>query len=116
MGGMNENWLILHNLFDVQTGSGVFAKDASFDHIIKDNTFVVRDTKAPFMILMTADCIGIELIDNRVYGGNARLKVGLGKLKIEKGNQILPFSEDYERVEPAIPSIFEWQKKIQLAQ
>jgi hypothetical protein len=111
MGGMNEAWLILYNRFDVQKGCGIFAKDASFDHIIKGNTFILRDSLSHFIIAMTADCIGIELIGNRVYGGNGRLKAGLGKLKVEKANQILPLDTKHEKIEPLIPSIFEWQKK-----
>lgn len=113
MGGMNENWLIVYNRFDVQKGGGVFAKDASFDHIIKGNTFILRDGISPFMTIMTADCIGIELIGNRVYGGNGRLKVGLGKPAVEKINQFLPLAINHEKIEPIIPSIFEWQKMIQ---
>ena len=88
MGGMNENWLILYNRFDVQKGRGVFVKDASFDHIIKGNTFILRDGISPLMTIMTADCIGIELIGNRVYGGNGKLKVGLGKLQVAKGQSV----------------------------
>jgi len=112
MGGMNENWLIVYNHFDVQKGGGVFAKDASFDHIIKDNTFILRDSISPFMTIMTADCIGIELIGNRIYGGNGKLKVGLGKLETEKANQFFPLTTKHEQIEPIIPSIFEWQKMI----
>ncbi len=112
MGGMNENWLIVYNRFDVQKGAGVFAKDASFDHIIKDNTFILRDGISPFMTIMTADCIGIELIGNRIYGGNGKLKVGLGKLETEKANQFFPLTTKHEQIEPIIPSIFEWQKMI----
>ena len=40
MGGMNENWLILYSRFVVGSGPGVFAKTASFDHIIRGNVFV----------------------------------------------------------------------------
>jgi hypothetical protein len=115
MGGMNENWLILYNRFDVKKGVGIFAKDASFDHIIKGNTFILRDSISPFMTIMTADCIGIELIGNRVYGGNGELKVGLGILKADEENRFFPLTTKYEKIEPIIPSIFNWQRKIQVA-
>ena len=111
MGGMNENWLILYNRFDVQKGGGVFAKDASFDHIIRGNTFILRDGVSPLMTIMTTDCIGIELIDNRVYGGNGRLTVGLGKPQVARGNRFLPLITESEQIQPVIPSIFEWQKQ-----
>ena len=65
------------------------------------------------MTIMTADCIGIELIGNRVYGGNGRLKVGLGKPEVERTNQFLPLGNNFEKVEPIILSIFKWQKMIQ---
>jgi hypothetical protein len=113
---MNENWLILYNRFDVQNGAGIFAKDASFDHIIKGNTFILRDTISPFMTIMTADCIGIELIGNRVYGGSGRLKIGLGKLKTEEANEFHALTTKYEKIEPIISSIFEWQKAIHVVQ
>ena len=47
MGGMNESWLILHNRFTVDSGAGVFAKPTSFDHIIKNNVFILKDDKSP---------------------------------------------------------------------
>ena len=110
MGGMNENWLILYNSFDVQKGAGIFLKDASFDHIIKGNTFILRDSVSPFMTIMTADCIGIDLTGNRVYGGSGRLKNGLGILNKDEANQLLPLTTEYEKIGPVIPSIYAWQK------
>jgi hypothetical protein len=49
MGGMNENWLILYNRFAVDAGPGVFAKTASFDHIIRGNVFVLRTASRPLL-------------------------------------------------------------------
>ncbi|UCG48268.1 MAG: hypothetical protein JSU94_00540, partial [Phycisphaerales bacterium] len=60
MGGMNENWLILYTRFLVDSGPGVFAGTASFDHIIKGNTFILKDGKSPMIHLATADCVGVE--------------------------------------------------------
>ena len=70
MGGMNENWLILYNRFQVESESAVFAKTASFDHIIRGNVFALGNPKQPAVRLSTDDCVGIELIDNTVYGGS----------------------------------------------
>lgn len=114
MGGMNENWLILHNRFRVGSGTAVFAKDASFDHIIAGNTFVMQDTSKPAITLAKRDCIGVEVRDNTVYGGNGKLSSG-AKLLLEQNNRLLPLSNaptaDVARSQPKVPSIFEWQRQ-----
>jgi len=69
---MNENWIILHNRFTVDSGPGIFAKTVSFDHIIKNNTFIIKDKKSPMIQLATADCIGIEIDRNTLHGGNGK--------------------------------------------
>ena len=108
MGGMNENWLILHNRFTVQKGYGVFAKTASFDHIIKDNVFILKDKSKPCVFLASADCIGVELTGNILYGGNGKCAAGSGKPVLLEDNQALLLT-DAPRPKPAIPSIYEWQ-------
>jgi len=110
MGGMNENWLILHNRFIVDNGPGVSAKTASFDHIIKDNVFVLKDKESPMVRLGTPDCIGIEIIGNKLYGGNGRLLVGKTNDTIVKDNKTLPLG-DAPRPMPKLVSIYEWQNK-----
>jgi hypothetical protein len=124
MGGMNENWLILHNRFTVDKGPGVSAKTASFDHIIKDNVFVLKDKKSPMVQLGTPDCTGIEIIGNRFYGGNGRILAGKTSDTIVKDNKAFPIGDAprlrVEGVPPSIrgqdardtvPSIYEWQNK-----
>jgi hypothetical protein len=124
MGGMNENWLILHNRFIVDKGPGVSAKTTSFDHIIKDNVFVLKDNKSPMILLGTPDCVGIEIIGNKLYGGNGRFLSGRTSDTIVKNNQALPLDDAprlrVEGVPPSnrgleardtVPSIYEWQKK-----
>jgi hypothetical protein len=108
MGGMNENWLILHNRFTVDSGAGVFAKPTSFDHIIKDNVFIIKDGKSPMVSLAAPDCIGIELIDNKLYGGNGHIVSGKAKPALVENNKTLP-SGSAPRPIPKIPSIYEWQ-------
>jgi len=110
MGGMNENWLILHNRFVVDSGPGVSAKTFSFDHIIRGNVFVLKDGKSAMIHLATADCIGVESLGNTLYGGNGRLVSGPGTLLSSEGNQTLPLS-DPPRPQPRIPSIYEWQQQ-----
>ena len=110
MGGMNENWLVLHNRFIVDKGPGVSAKTASFDHIIKDNVFVLKDKKSPMVTLGTPDCIGIEMIGNKLYGGNGRILSGKVSQTIVKDNKAFPFG-DAPRPMPDVTSIYEWQKK-----
>ncbi|MCK5805063.1 MAG: right-handed parallel beta-helix repeat-containing protein, partial [Lentisphaeria bacterium] len=111
MGGMNENWLILHNRYIVESGYGIFAKTASFDHIVKGNVFVLQDAKFAGINLQTPDCIGVELIDNVLYGGNGVLTSGMGKPTVSKGNKVYPLPTVMPpRPMPAVPSIYAWQQ------
>jgi len=110
MGGMNENWLILHNRFVVDEGYGVFAKTASFDHIIKGNIFVLKDEKSPMVFLATPDCIGVELISNELYGGNGKFADGMIKPAKLEDNAKFPLSK-VSRPMLEVPSIYEWQNK-----
>ncbi|MBL7153238.1 MAG: right-handed parallel beta-helix repeat-containing protein [Phycisphaerae bacterium] len=108
MGGMNENWLILHNRFTVDSGPGVFAKTVSFDHIIKNNTFILKDQKSPMVHLATADCIGIEIENNTLSGGNAKIIAGPAQPAVNNNNKTLPLT-NAPRPRPAVASIYEWQ-------
>lgn len=110
MGGMNENWLILYNRFRVEQGSCVYAKTASFDHILQGNVFVLKDPKAFAVQLATPDCTGVEIRSNQVYGGNGKILADNAVSALIEGNQILPLSEA-PRPTPAVPSIYEWQQK-----
>lgn len=110
MGGMNENWLIMYNRFHCQTGPGVYAKDASFDHIIQGNHFIVEDSAKPMVQFLTPDCIGAELIDNTLYGGNGNLLEGIFvNAEVTSGNVTLPLDTNAPRPAPAVPSIYLWQ-------
>jgi hypothetical protein len=108
MGGMNENWLIVYSRFVVERGYGVFAKTASFDHIIRDNVFVLKDKSSPMVFLASGDCIGVEIIGNRLYGGNGKITSGRSEPMRVKGNRVLPLA-DAPKPKPAVPSIYEWQ-------
>ncbi len=90
MGGMNENWLILHNRFVVERGQGVYAGTTSFDHIIQNNVFVLKDGQSPMVFLSRSNCIGVELRDNRLYGGNGKIASGASQPLVNEGNKIFP--------------------------
>ena len=108
MGGMNENWLILHNRFVVDSGPGVLAKTSSFDHIVKDNVFVLKDGKSPMISLAAADCIGTEVVGNKLYGGNGKTVSGKAEPALAEDNDALPLGLA-PRPAPEVPSIYEWQ-------
>ncbi|MBN2640469.1 MAG: right-handed parallel beta-helix repeat-containing protein [Victivallales bacterium] len=110
LGGMNENWLILYNRFKVGKGAGIYVKTHSFDHIIAGNTFILKDKTAPMLFMNTPDCSGIEVKNNIVYGGSGKLAEGLSDVLLKQGNRILPFQSDAPRPQPALPSIFTWQR------
>lgn len=112
VGGMNENWLILHNRFVVDNGIGFFTKDHSFDHIIKDNIFILKDAKSPMVKLLSGDCTGVEIIGNQLYGGNGQFVNGLGATEIVQSNTAHPLPETLpQRPQLAVPSIFQWQRQ-----
>jgi len=109
MGGMNENWLILHNRFVVERGQGVYAGTTSFDHIIQGNVFVLKDGQSPMLFLSRSNCVGVEVRDNRLYGGNGQIAAGQARPLVMDGNQVLPLG-DGPRPTPPVPSIYEWQQ------
>jgi len=110
MGGMNENWLILHNRFVVDSGPGVMAKTSSFDHIIRNNVFVLKDGKSPMISLLTPDCMGTEVVGNKLYGGNGKIVSGKAEPALLRNNKTLPLGSP-PRPAPKVPSIYEWQLK-----
>ena len=91
MGGMNENWIVVYNRFAAKTGPAVYAQRASFDHIIRGNVFLLESPKATAVELRHKDCIGVEIIDNRILGGSGTLVTGRAKPAVAKGNTFKPF-------------------------
>jgi|GEM_PF-764289 len=77
LGGSNQQWLFLHNRFAADTQSGLFAQKGSSNHIIEDNVFVVR-TGGAAVELATADCTGVEVVDNKIHGLLTSGDVALG--------------------------------------
>ncbi len=110
--GVNENWLFLHNRFVVEKGAGFVGLCGAFDHIIRHNVFILRDGASPMLRFRTADCTGVDLIDNTLVGGNGTAYEGLPALDVERGNRVLPLSAavpDRPVADP--PSIYEWQQQ-----
>ncbi len=112
LNGINENWLFLHNRFDVEKGAGFVGTCGAFDHIIRHNTFILRDGASPLLRLKTVDCVGVELSDNTLCGGNGEIYQGLPALEVERGNRAVPHSGILpERPVADPPSIYEWQQE-----
>jgi hypothetical protein len=109
MGGMNENWLILHNRLIAQGGPGIYARHASFDHIIRGNVIAVASDR-PAVELADADCVGVEITDNQIYGAGGQVVAGPAQPLLEERNTVASFTPDPPRPQPAVPSIFEWQR------
>ncbi len=110
--GFNENWLFLHNRFEVGKGEGFLGTFGAFDHIIRHNLFILRDGESPMLRLKMADCTGVELIDNTLVGGNGKIYDGVPALEAERGNRAQPLSADVPERPVADPvSIYEWQQR-----
>ena len=111
MGGMNENWLILHNRFVVGKGPGVFATTCSFDHILRGNVFVLRDGRSPMVQLATDDCTGVEIVSNALHGGNGKFLTGRARpAKLEANTAHVLGQQLPARPKPPVASIYEWQR------
>lgn len=109
LGGMNENWIFAHNRFRAEAMEGIFLKATSFDHILYGNTFILKSEKAPLILFGSADCGGVELRENRIYGGSGKLSQGLSGPFRAEGNRFFPYRKDAPRPQPAVPSIYEYQ-------
>ena len=112
LNGINENWLFLHNRFEVEQGAGVVGTCAAFDHIIRHNTFLLKDGASPLLRLKTADCVGVELHGNTLYGGNGELYEGVPELALNQHNRVLPLpNKPPARPLADPPSIYDWQNR-----
>ncbi len=116
--GASENWLFLHNRFVVGNGPGFRADGGFFDAIVRHNTFILRTGKWPMLLLGTPDCVGFEVLDNTLYGGNGTVVDGAAATEVDRGNRALPAvstnlaAADFPpRPKADPPSIYEWQQK-----
>jgi len=114
--GASENWLFLHNRFIVEdeAAGGFYAESGFFDTIICNNVFILSDPTKPMLYVRTEDCVGIELVDNSVYGGSGVIADGVVELAVNEGNQafpaITPGAVIPTRPLPNPSSIYTWQK------
>ena len=111
MGGMGENWIVVGNRFDCRDGSGISLKTMTFDTIIRQNVFLLRNSSEPMVTIGSPDCTGVELRDNLLVGGNGKFWGGLLPPAVDQGNRAVPFNMEISAPAPLVPSIYEYQKK-----
>jgi hypothetical protein len=58
--------------------------------------------------LATADCVGTEIVGNKLLGGSGRIVSGKAKPALLKNNKALPL-DSAPRPSPKVPSIYQWQ-------
>lgn len=107
--GVNEGWIFVHNRIVNEKGAGFYVTRGSFDHIVRDNIFVVKDANAPMAMFATPDCVGSDFAGNTLVGGNGRIAEGAAKPAVEQDNKILPAGQLPDRPKPKVASIYEWQ-------
>lgn len=113
MQGGNEAWIIAYNRFRISDGRAVFGGEASIDHIIRGNTFILEKASDLAIQFESSSSTGIDLVDNSFYGpvrAVAGYLKGAGKFAREENNRVLPFSADAPLPDPPAGSIFEWQR------
>ncbi len=117
MVGGNEAWLILHNRFRLGQGRAVYGGEKSFDHVIRGNVFIIEKPAAVAVLFGAANCTGIEVVDNQFYGpvgAVAGFSGNMGCFEKVSKNKLLPApssGNNPPRPQPAVPSIFEWQRR-----
>ncbi len=107
LGGSNENWIIVHNRFQVEKGPGMRFRRHSFDHIVWNNELQLPAGTAGF-VLEDPDCVGIEVVGNRVSGADS-LFGGEVPPQIDEQNHLAQATEASPLLFP--PSLYEWQQQ-----
>lgn len=117
MVGGNEGWLILHNRFQLDGSQAVLGREKSFDHTIKSNVFVMSKPGTAAIFFASADCTGVDVIDNDFYGPIERIAGfagDLGEFGRVEDNRVFPLpttaAELPARPQPRVSSIYEWQR------
>ncbi|MDR1281569.1 MAG: endopolygalacturonase [Opitutaceae bacterium] len=94
MVGGNEAWLILHNRFRLGQGYAVYGREKSFDHTIRGNVFIMEKPAPVAIFFGSADCTGIDIVDNRFHGPVktvAGFAGGLGRFSSVSNNTVHPY-------------------------
>ncbi len=113
MNGGNEAWIVAYNRFRITEGLAVYGKEKSFDHIIRDNTFIIGKTAALAVQFDSPDCVGVELYNNSFYGPVGRIAGFLnclGEFARDENNRVFPYDASAPLPKPPVESIFEWQR------
>lgn len=110
--GASEGWIFAYNRFVTEEDVGFYADQAFFDATLLENIFVVRQPHLPMLLLRDHDCVGFEVIRNKLYGGNGVIVDAYGAEASEEGNRAFPDpgSSLPPRPGPTVPSIYEWQQ------
>jgi hypothetical protein len=114
MWGGNEGWIIAYNRFRITEGLAVYVGEKSFDHVIRENVFMLERCPAKHAVQVEGlDSTGLELQGNTFHGPVTKLAAfrhPQGALSRDEGNRLLPYRADALAPSPAVPSIFEWQR------
>jgi len=112
LGGMNENWLFFYNRV-LSRGPGILLRGVSFDHVIAGNVFLVEDGFPAVLLESPAQCAGIVLAGNVLYGGDGTVVTNAPPaLAAWEGNRAFARPGSVPpRPQPEVPSIFEWQRR-----
>ncbi len=112
LSGVCENQMVLHNRFVTDEGPGLLGSSGSFDHIVRNNTVVLKDGLSPMIALTTRDCTGIDAVGNTVHGGSGKICQGRSGLASDQDNRAFPLSDEHPpRPVADPPSIYKWQQR-----
>lgn len=127
LGGSNEAWMLLYNLFEVEGGAattypnqgdplyvhggpGMVFREGAFDLTVKGNHIQMRSLVQP-VFYIDGEAPGIRLIDNTIASRSGVLFDGSHPPALWEGNEIITDSNpQLDRPDPVVKSIFEWQR------
>lgn len=128
LGGSNEAWMILYNYFKVEGGAaktfhntdnqlyvhggpGMVFRQGVFDLIVKENHLEMHSPTEPAFFI-EGEAPGIQILDNQIASRSGILFDGDHPPAIWAGNEIITKpGATLKRPDPAVKSIFEWQRK-----
>ncbi len=111
LGGAVENTMFLYNRFVVKRGPGIQAEARSDKVLLRGNTFILAEGKAPWLKLIDGARPAGWLVENNTVSGGAGITLPAGTTVIERENQAVPLDAKLRPVAPPVPSIFLWQRE-----